>query len=1132
MKHILHSLYFIVAMVLAAVMSAPSAHAFDTNVYATESALNTGRWVKISVAETGVHHISASTLRQWGFSDASKVRVHGYGGNRLADRLTRANYIDDLPEVATYRNASGGIYFYAEGPVSWSESSGRYIQSLNPFSTLGYYYLTQDADTQPKAIATEGQYNPQAQAVRDFDERLYHEQDLVTLSQSGLMLFGEDFRFTRTRTFNFTLTDMVPYTTAWLRCAFASSTNSTSQLLLTANGSALTGNSLMGSAGDNHGVRSIFTRTFSPQSEALSVGVTFNPSGAVAAANLDGLTINYRRYIRLHAGRLLFQASSTTVGLDGADSRTHVWDVTDAVTPVGMNITLSDATALWTNPYSSTRRYAAFSESASLPAPKYVGVVANQNLHGITITPEMVIVTVKDYAGEAERVANLHRRAPENMEVLVVTQDDIFNEFASGSRDPGAIRRFLKMLYDRGEEAGQPLRYALLFGRATFDNRQITTEMKALKEPFLATWQTDESLSEYNSYVTDDYFGILGDNSGYNIQYDRINLAVGRIPARSLSQAKQYVDKLYAYADNSLNSEWKNTILLEADNGNLGAFMDQSEDLYNNTIARPEGRNFVYNKVYIDAFTIQNGTCVGGRERFYRALDDGILWWSYVGHGAITTLCSENMLSRTDISNMYNKRWPVLFAGTCSFAHWDGPEVCGSEMLTFNPSGGVIATISTTRKAYVTDNGRIAAVLGNHLMQRDAQGNILRLGDMILNAKNSLLGTAAGSTALTKLRFSILGDPAMRLATPSNTITLETINGDEVTTDAQCTIMARQNVTLTGSVNDPSGRRIDDFNGQLSLTLYDAEYSTTSNGLPADDTEGRAVTFEEMGSKLYSGRGVVKDGEFTVTIPMPSEVADNFRPATLNMYAIAADGREATGVNRDFYVYGYDDTAAPDTQAPVIDYAYLNHESFTPGATVNTEPMFIASVTDDVAINLSMAGIGHQMSLKVDDRTSYNDVSLYYTPAADGTPSGTIAYPISELPEGNHTLTFRVWDTSGNSTTHTIPFFVEQGARPQLFDIYTDVNPATDHANFYVSHNRPDAMMTVTLDIYNMLGHRVWTSTAQGRSDMFTSAPIQWNLTDLAGRRVQRGIYIYRATVTHDGNTLTTAARRLAVTAP
>ena len=190
----------------------------------------------------------------------------------------------------------------------------------------------------------------------------------------------------------------------------------------------------------------------------------------------------------------------------------------------------------------------------------------------------------------------------------------------------------------------------------------------------------------------------------------------------------------------------------------------------------------------------------------------------------------------------------------------------------------------------------------------------------------------------------------------------------------------------------------------------------------------------------------------------------------------------------------------------------------------------MARVRDDVGINLSSAGVGHQMTLKLDDNRSYSDVSLYYTPASDGSPAGTINYPLPTLSNGTHTLTLRVWDTSGNSTSHTLDFFVKEGARPQVFDIYTDVNPAVTAANFYISHDRPDALASVTLSIYDMMGRLVWSAADTDRSNLSATAPITWNLTDLGGNRVPRGIYLYRATVKIDGEEITSEAKRIAVT--
>lgn len=1108
--------------------------AFPTDSYAQQSVLAQGRWVKISVTTTGIHFISNTTLRSWGFSNPEKVSVHGYGGRRLPNRLSRSTYIDDLPRLQTSRTAQG-IYFYAEGPVSWNTTGAYTYHSLNPFTSFGYYFLTDgQPDGTERTIPQEGFESVTSVPVTTFTDRLYHETDISSIGYTGHMLVGEDFRYTKTRTFNFDLPDRVEDTPVWIRSSFVAAVTSRSSLSYTVNGEALKQTTSLSALNDYiYGSRSTLAASVTPQGTKLAFGITFNPVGIASLANLDGISVNYTRNIALRNGSLLFTVSSPSVTLSGADQSTVVWDVTDPLAITALRTIPGDKGVSWTNTYSNTRAYAAWTPGASYPAPAYVGAVANQDLHNPESTPDMVIFTVRDWAGEANRLAEFHRNSEDALDVKVVVQDDVFNEFSSGAPDVFAFRHYLKMLYDRGNEAGHPLKYALMFGRATYDNRLITSDMKSLREPAMPTWQSEEGLSKTDSFTSDDPISMLADDSGLNFATSDLSIAIGRAPIHSLTNAKTFVDKVIAYANNSYASDWKNQVVLMADNGDLGVFMKDSERQYSNFTASESGSNMFYTKVYIDAFNIIGGECTGGRQRLHRMLDEGIMWWNYIGHGAISTLAEENVMTNTDINNMYNRRWPVLFAATCSFGMHDGPTLCGAETMLLTPNAGTIASIAPTRESMISHNGTISAAFGNSAFTRDADGRFNTIGEICRLAKKKMLASASNDANNQKLYYVLLGDPALRLATPSPTVALEQIDDDEVNDENQCTIMARQRVRMRGTVYDIDGSVMDNFNGTISLTLYDAEYSTTSQGATTGGgkpTQGEQVTFEEQGAKLYVGRDSVKNGRFDITIAMPAEVADNFRPAALNMYAKANDGREAIGCNRQFYVYGYDDTADPDTNPPTIDMAYLNHDSFTPGSVVNESPMFIASVSDDIGINLSTAGIGHQMTLKLDDSRSYTDVAFYYTPSADGSPSGSIAYPIENLTEGNHTLTFRVWDTSGNSASKTLSFFVEHGATPKIFDIFTDVNPASTEANFYLSHNRPDARLTVTLDIYDMLGHRVWTTTVTDRSDMFLSAPIHWDLTDLSGRRVQRGIYIYRATVSTDGSSVQSAAKRIAVT--
>jgi hypothetical protein len=321
-----------------------------------------------------------------------------------------------------------------------------------------------------------------------------------------------------------------------------------------------------------------------------------------------------------------------------------------------------------------------------------------------------------------------------------------------------------------------------------------------------------------------------------------------------------------------------------------------------------------------------------------------------------------------------------------------------------------------------------------------------------------------------------------------------------------------------------------DFNGVIHTTLYDAEKSTTSHGYEHDD-DGKEVTFEEHGEKLFAGRDSVINGEFTITIAMPSGIANNYRPATLNLYAQADNGMEAIGCNNEFYVYGFDETSAPDTIPPQIEYFYLNHEGFADGDVTNESPMVIAQISDNVGINLSSIGVGHQMTLRLDGEKNYSDVSLYYTPTISETPSGIINYPIESLPDGNHEIRLKVWDTSGNSTEKTLTLQVKQGMIPNMFDVYTDANPAHTETNFYIKHDRPNTMATVTIEVFNLMGQLVWSSSKTAQSDMFISSPINWDLHDLSGRRVNRGIYVYRASISTDGVQYNSSARKLAVAA-
>ena len=1128
----------ITAVIIAAGVPVAS-HAFPVDSYAETSKLAQGKWVKIRIPATGLYMVTTSDLRRYGFSNPSAVRVMGYGGQRINDVLTAANYVDDLmaaPQEAT----SQGIVFYGQGPESYTTttlagSKRLTLHTLNPFSTHGYYFLTDaPATDEEEAMPEEGEAQAGENAATTFVHTVFHETDMVSPGESGHILVGEDFRYTRSHSFTFDTPDAAD-NSMLMQIKFVVATSSATTLDVSLDGITMEEPiKVTASTSKAYGALTTWRKEIEREVGARTmVALTYNPSGSVKLANLDAIDINYNRQLKLYNGSLCFTIASAEALLENAGSATRVWDVTDVTAPKRMRTAAQGTAVGWTNSFGGQRRYAAWSEDAKLPSPEFVDDVPNQDLHAQPV-PDMVIFTPAEWIGQARRVAELHAQSADSLRVLVVTDEQVFNEFSSGTPDVGAFRRLLKMMWDRGTAPdGHRLQYAMLFGRTTHDHRMLTASMQSLKERTLVGWNSDEGLRESESYCSDDILAMLLDGAGQRMVFDTYCIGVGRVPAGTPAEAKAFVDKLYAYVNNSKPGPWKNRVMLVADDGDTGIHLEQSERMmtfFNGSTAGPE---MFYDKVYVDAYDEVGGASVIGRQMIHGNLEDGTVWWNYIGHASKQSLSTEKIFTYSDFNTVRWRQLPFLYAATCSFMRWDGIDKSGAEILMHNTRGGLIGAFCPVREVYISENELMSNAVARNAFTRDSLGRRPAIGDIYRMSKNNVV-TDKGQTSSSanKLRYVLMGDPAMRLVTPDAVMRVDSINGVAVDDpDVQPTIMAHQKVRVTGSVLNPHDNMIiADFSGQLTAVLYDSEYSITTQGRASDGTQGKVCTFEQQGKLLFTGCGTVTDGRFQIDFAMPEDIANNFRPAALNLHAAATDGREAVSCFRNLYVYGYDDTADADSVPPSIDFAYLNHPTFADGDAVNPSPMFIARVTDNVGINLSSAGIGHRLTIKIDGNDSYADLASYYAPLSDGSIGGTVTYQLEDLMPGRHELMFRVWDTSGNSSTHTMSFSVDDRLAPDIVDVYTDANPASTHANFYVSHNRPDAEMTVKIEVFALNGRLEWSSEENDRSDMGTSAPITWDLCNQAGHRVARGIYLYRATITCNGQTSQSVVRRLAVT--
>ncbi|MDR2969776.1 MAG: type IX secretion system sortase PorU [Tannerellaceae bacterium] len=1095
--------------------------------YAANSVLNEGKWVKIEISETGIYKLSYSDLRQMGFENPEKVGVYGYGGWPLNEDFAK-EYIDDLPAVAV-RKGSDYLLFYGRGVIRWEySSSGEFVHTNNPYSTKGYYFLT-DRDEVPKEMAGEASAgNGSGLQVTSFDDYVLHEREQISLNNSGRELFGESLaRSSSLLSLNFPNVPGITNEDAYVRMRFvarATGSRGTATLLLNGMDFLNVNIETVGNTDtDSYTVARAGTSRaewVGEKSEAIDMKVSYSNTSH-ANVHLDYVRLQMKRELKPYGAYTLFR-SVNSVGnasrfiIQGADTQTEVWDVTDPQNAKVMETTLNGTVLSFSIDAGGLREFALVqTESTGFGVPVKTGDVSNQNLHGMGRT-DMVIIALPFLQAQAERLAEAHR-GRDGLTVEVVDPHTIYNEYSSGTPDASAYRRFMKMLYDKGIASDEKPRFLLLFGDGLYDNRGLCSKISntypasTIHQQLLLTYQSEESLN-IRTYVTDDYFGLLRDYNNYTaetIANSPMDIAIGRLPLRTEAEARQAVDKIIGYMDNKQTGAWKNTLAFVADDGNnsesnklihteqANALADEIESVH------PE---FLINKIYFDAYKKNfsgQATYPDVRNRIQQLLKSGLLLINYTGHGDTQSWSDEKVLTQTDIATASYANLPLWVTATCDFTRFDALAVSAGEQVFLNKSSGGIALFTTTRVVFSTDNFRLNRELNNHLFEK-ANGKRLTMGEIMQRTKTALPGNH------NKLCFIMIGDPALCLAYPDYKIAVTSINGQPVTETA--TFRALEKVTVEGEVRDYSGNPASDYNGMLYPTVLDSK--DTINTLDNNNT-GRVLSFANYPGTLFVGNDRVENGKFSFSFTVPKDISYSGNTGKMNFYAYdETQGIEAQGAFSNYRVGGSVSNPDPDNEGPEIRSLYLNDSVFVSGDVVNSTPLFVAGLWDQSGVNITGSSIGHDVMLIIDGNSalSYN-LNSYFETIPDSEGSGRVIFPVPELAEGLHSAELIVWDVHNNSSRETFSFVVAPGLKPQLTEVYATPNPAREQVDFRLVHNLPESLMHVEIRVFDMTGRLLWTGEQQGSSELFKDFILTWDLTDNTGTRLRPGIYVYRAAI-------------------
>lgn len=1151
------------------------------HTFAASSKLATGTWLKVSLDGTddGIYQISYDQLSKMGFKNPEQVGIYGFGGYPLHESVNEIK-VDDLPEVATYRDAANRrILFYGQGTTRWDYTTARgFVHRWNTYDTKAYYFLHEKSGEAPLTIE-ELADNPNTsnESVTQYDVHWVHESNLINLGQTGREKYGESFITKNVQSFNF---ESVDPGSVRVITNFVVNATETSSYSISLNGTDLGTGSIVRKTNDYaFANENTMDKTMTVDSSTgLTVTLTYTPpSGSTPSlARLNYIRIQAKRKFFKPDDFELFRARAAYNKIiqynlgSAVDDGIQVWDVTH---PCEVKRQLLSSGNLFTPSTSGIREYALVNvNSSGFKSVIDEGTVSNQDLHALPMT-NMVILVAPAYYQQASRLAE-YRRQNDGLHVTVVTPEAIYNEFSSGKQDITAIRLFMKMFYDRWNGSSvsgadsladntrrEPL-YLLLWGDGYYDNQAIDRNF------YLPSYETEASLIETSSCVCDDYYGFLDDDEGgildsnlrYTIAREGLDIGIGRLPVSSVEMSNNILAKIINYGDNAYLGMWKNKLCFLSDDDKEGDSYNchvRHNDQLVDVLQQANHNEFVFQKIYLPAYK-QTESASGtdypdAKKEFNETLKQGVLMVNYAGHGNTTAITNENMMTAAAAQELNNKHLPVWVTASCDVSRWDEDGISMGECLLLNPNGGAIAMLSTVRVVYAQQNLLLNKAIIDNIFNRFSDGTRYRLGD-ILKASKLELGSDYN-----KLNFCLLGDPSLTLAYPEQQVKITHING--IATEGASDVFqlpTLSNVTVKGYVLKTSSENEVDstFNGLLYPTFYDAlDTLTADKGFVQDDAP--VYSFTSRTKKAFSGRSEIKQGRFEFSFTVPIDICYSEELGLANFYAASENNDEASGFYGNYHLTGADDYLITDTVGPVIKQLFLNDNTWSNGGVVNSTPYFFAEVHDDGGFNATGNTVGHDIVLTIRCTSNkllaseQHTLNNYFTTYTNDPTTGNVQYSIPKLEDGTYEATFRIWDVYNNPTTAKFNFTVQSEVAPESVVVQAYPCPARmgDTVTFRVLHNRPESAQQVTLQVFTQTGYKVFETTASSSSaskvyaysmdsptmlntainadetgNFMGSAAIEWNSSSL-----RPGFYLYRVFLSSDGSTEMSKSKLLMV---
>lgn len=1102
---------------------------YKTN--AKNSVLSEGAWYRFEAPEEGLYRIGRDELAVYGIDAASvdprTIRIYNNGGITVPEAVTEPGdadyeyYPEDLEELAITVvgqedgsfDAGDYILFYGRGTGFWEYDSlkGNMVRRFHPYDTENFYWIT-SGGKQGKRITTKQSLQVSNPIIQETSYAYkFHDEDKINVGKTGRYSVGDEFSSTmKSRTYTTMLEGLVPGDTIGYHYNFVNASEASVPFTLSEHNTILLNKTLKGYGSYlySHGILdSNSVEYVGSLSENRSLfKIEYDADGSATFGYLDHFEIYYRRYLRSENDVMMFYSpskegtyeyrlsnfSNSNIVVYDVSENAHVKQISNPVMHSG-----SEYRFQVQEQGGTISRYLAVCMD-KVKSPVNAVKIENQNLRGALKEADYIIITHKNFLEQAERLANYREnQAKVPLTTCVVDVDEIYNEFSGGMVDVGGIRNFIRYAYFNWNPRPQ---YVFLFGDGDYDYKNL----EGANRNFIPPYETVELYDEIDSYCTDDYYAFVDGNDKI------VDLGIGRIPAQTTEEAKNYVDKVISYESSTDKGPWKNLITLVADDNTTTSGSEvphhtrQSESLSKYVIPTA----YSLKKIYMPTFeTVQ--TSLGRRKpemnkAVIDAMNEGCVLYNYIGHGSPELWAHERIFEMSiSIPRIVNDKFFFLTAATCDFGYYDKTDIqSATEVMLLKENAGAIGAFTATRPVYSTYNAQLNEDLYDEMLNSNRVENNYPIAIGMAYYKTKLTNSIPNDR-----KFHLFADPGLRLSLPQYNARMDSVNGTSLSSEVQ--VSALSTVCIKGTILKEGYERWNDFSGEGILTVYDSEFDLPLTELGVNEK------MRVNGGIIFRGRVSISNGEFSSEFVVPKDISYENENGKIVLYFFN-DEVDGVGSSKNIVVGGTNANAKNDGNGPEIEIFFDNIE-YDNTYMVGPNSTLLVQLNDETGLNTTGSGIGHKIEgILDDDKANPIDFSSYFTGDLDaGGKSGVVSYPFSDLEEGDHTLQIQAWDVFNNSAEASTEFKVVNTDEVKIDYVMNYPNPFSDNTTFTFQHNMT-GLLNVRILIYTIAGRKIKELEQLWVNDRFVRIP--WDGRDEDGDEVANGTYLYKVIVASEAN--------------